>query len=113
MYYSPVMKNNKDKSKQYVIKEILDANPKQLIIKIYDLAILSCQKHDLVKTNSAIQELIYSLNFDTEETKNISVGLLKLYQFCQDQMRKKNYEVVFKILKELRDTWIEAFSKAN
>jgi flagellar secretion chaperone FliS len=112
MYYSPMIKNNNRLSK-YVENEILEANPKQLLIKIYDFAILNCQRHDMIKTNNAIQELINSLCFETEETKNISIGLLKLYQFCQDQMRKKNYDVVYKILFELRKTWIEAFQNCN
>jgi flagellar secretion chaperone FliS len=112
MYYSPMIKNNNRLSK-YVENEILEANPKQLLIKIYDFAILNCQRHDMIKTNNAIQELINSLSFETEETKSISIGLLKLYQFCQDQMRKKNYDVVYKILFELRKTWIEAFQNCN
>ncbi len=114
MYYSPTIRNNNNnRINKYVENEILEANPKQLLIKVYDFAILNCQRHDMVKTNNAIQELINGLSFDTEETKNISVGLLKLYQFCQDQMRKKNYDVTHKILAELRNTWLEAFQNAN
>jgi len=112
MYYSPMIKNN-NRVNKYIENEILEANPKQLLIKVYDFAILNCQRHDMIKTNNAIQELINSLSFETEETKNISIGLLKLYQFCQDQMRKKNYDVVYKILFELRKTWIEAFQNCN
>lgn len=113
MYYSPTIRNNNNRFNKYVENEILEANPKQLLIKVYDFAILNCQRHDMVKTNNAIQELINGLSFETEETKNISIGLLKLYQFCQDQMRKKNYDVVYKILSELRNTWLEAFQNAN
>jgi flagellar protein FliS len=113
MYYSPTLRNNNNKLNKYVENEILEANPKQLLIKVYDFAILNCQRRDMVKTNNAIQELINGLSFETEETKNISIGLLKLYQFCQDQMRKKNYDVVHKILSELRNTWLEAFQNAN
>lgn len=99
----------KNKVNQYLLKEILDATPEQIIIKIYDFAILHCIKKDLHKTNKAIQELINALRFDDEQAREISVGLFRLYQYCQDQMRQQNYEVVQKILTELRDTWIEAF----
>ena len=92
MYYSPTLRNNKNRFNKYIENDILESNPKHLLLKIYDFALLNCQRHDMLKTNNAIQELINCLSFDTEETKNISLGLLKLYQFCQDQMRKKNHE---------------------
>lgn len=93
---------------QYLVNEIRDAKPEQLIMKVYDFAILNCQKKNMVKTNEALQVLIGALNFQDEAAKEISVGLLKLYQYCQDQMRKNNSDVVYKILSELRDTWNEA-----
>lgn len=77
-------------------------------MKVYDFAIYSCQKNDMFKTNDALQVLINALNFEDEKAKEISVGLLRLYQFCQDQMRKQQYQTVYKILTELRDTWQSA-----
>ena len=61
----------------------MEASPQRLLIKIYDLAIVSCQKQDLKKTNEAIQTLINALSFDTDEVKEISLGLMRLYQFCR------------------------------
>ncbi len=83
---------------------------KELLIKVYGFAILNCQRHDLVKTNNAIQELINGLKFDGE-TRETALGLLKLYQFCQDQMRKKNYTIVERILTDLKNAWLEGFQK--
>ena len=103
--------NSKNLLKNYVLKDILESSPQRLLIKIYDLAIVSCQKQDLKKTNEAIQTLINSLKFNSDEVKDVSIGLLKLYQFCQDEMRKKNYKLVYSILSELRLSWIDAFSK--
>ena len=65
------------------------------------------------KTNKALSELINALNFENTDTKEFSLGLMSLYQFCQDQMRKGNNEIVEKILVELRDSWIDVFSKQN
>lgn len=113
MYSTASVNTNKNRLQKYVEKEIIESNPKQLLIKVYDFAILHCQRHDLIKTNNALQELINALNYETEETREISIGLLRLYQYCQDQMRKKNYEIVHKILTELRQTWAEAFQNAN
>ena len=63
----------------------------------------------LEKTNKAIMTLITGLRFDDQESIEISIGLKRLYEFCQDQMRQQNYDIVEKILMELRATWISAF----
>ncbi len=101
---------NKNKLNPYLIKEIIEATPQQLLIKIYDFAIVNCQRQNLEKTNAALQQLINALSFETEEVKDISIGFLKLYLYCQNQMRKKNYDEVIKILTELRDEWMKAFN---
>ncbi|HEX2869588.1 MAG TPA: flagellar export chaperone FliS [Ignavibacteriales bacterium] len=113
MYSTGYARPGINKVNQYLAKEILEATPQQLLIKIYDFAIVNCQRHDMVKTNNAIQELINSLSFDGPQVKEISTGLLRLYKFCQDQMRQQNYDIVQKILTELRDTWMNAFEKTN
>ena len=101
------------KMNPYLVKDILEATPQQLAIKLYELAIVSCKKHDLRKTNSALQALINGLNFENENVSEISTGLLKLYKFCQDQMRRENYSIVVRILSELKDSWIRVFSSNN
>ena len=110
--YSTKYNNNKNsKLNPYLVKEIMEASPQQLLIKIYDFAIISCQKHDLYKTNAALQQLISALRYDRDDVREVSLGFLKLYQYCQGEMRKKNYPIVLEILTELRDAWLEAFSK--
>jgi len=111
MYSSKFNNNKNSKLNPYFVKEILEASPQQLLIKIYDFAIVNCQKHDLYRTNSALQQLINALRYDREDVKEVSIGLLKLYQFCQNEMRNKNYNTVLEILTQLRNSWIEAFSK--
>ncbi len=106
-----ILSNKTNPVNNYLVKEILEADPKQIIMKIYDYAILNCQKKDLAKTTQAIQELINSLKFDDENISSISIGLLRLYQYCQDQMRKQNYNIVYRILTDLRSTWISIFNQ--
>jgi flagellar protein FliS len=108
MYNSKALPNS-NRLNQYLLKEIMEATPQQLIIKIYDVAIVSCQKKDFLKTNAAVQELIKALSFEGEEVKEISSGLLRLYLYCQEQARKNNYEIVYKILTELREAWLNVF----
>ena len=100
-----------NRANAYLTKEILEATPQKLLVKIYDYTIVHCKKGNMLKTNNGIQELINGLNFDLEEAKDITSGLLMLYQFCQDQMRKGNNDVVCEILTTLKETWISAFNK--
>lgn len=104
MYAAHAFSNN-NRMNQYVVNDILNASPAELIMKVYDFAILNCQKQNIIKTNDALQVLINALNFDHPEAKEISVGLFRIYQYLQDQMRKKNFEVVLKSLTELKESW--------
>lgn len=106
MYQAAVL--NKSKINPYLSNQILNASPEQLFIKVFDFAVVHSEKKDMIKTNNAIQELIGFLRFDDENYKDLAINLIKLYQFCQDQSRKGNFEIVTTILSELRDSWIKA-----
>jgi len=101
--------NGNSQLNPYLLKEILEATPQQLILKIYDLAIISCRKENLVKANGSIQALANALNFENKEAAKISIGLLRLYKFCQEKVRENNFNIVIKILSELREAWSKAF----
>ncbi len=106
MYQAAVL--NKSKLNPYLTNQILNASPEELFIKVFDFAVVSSEKKDLIKTNTAIQELINFLRFDDDSTKELAVNLIQLYQFCQEQARKRNFEIVTTILIELRESWIKA-----
>jgi flagellar protein FliS len=106
MYQAAVL--NKSKLNPYLVNQILNASPEQLLIKVFDFAVVHSEKKDMIKTNTAIQELINFLRFDDDRYKDLSINLLRLYQFCQDQARKDNFEIVTKILTELRESWLQA-----
>ena len=113
MYNTSAVFNASDvnsRANAYLANEILDASPEKLLLKIYDFAIAHCKNKNLEKTNKALMTLITGLRFDDEESAEISIGLKRLYEFCQDQMRQKNYDIVEKILVELRTTWVSAFN---
>ncbi|MGD8777585.1 MAG: flagellar protein FliS [Ignavibacteria bacterium] len=103
--------NPANRANVYIVKEILEADQKKLLIKIYDFAILHAKKGNIEKANNALGQLIKALNFDLEETKEIAIGLLKLYQFCQDQIRKRESDIAVRILSDLRETWLMAFKQ--
>ena len=105
MYNAKTLPVNNKRSNQYVTNGILSAKPEELIMKIYDFAIINSKKNNMLKTNEALQALINALNFDHPAAKEISVNLLNIYLYCQDQMRKQKNDDVTRILSELRDTW--------
>lgn len=113
MLNASVAKGRTKRVNEYLAKDILDASPQKLLIKVYDYAITNCRKNDVYRTNKALTELINSLNFEKSETKEFSLGLMSLYQFCQDQMRKDNSEIVENILIDLRTSWNDVFSKGS
>lgn len=93
------------RANQYVINDILSASPEQLIMKVFSFAIVNCQKKNMIKTNEALQVLIDALDFDNPAAKEICIGFYRIYRYCQEQMRKKNYDIVLKTLTELKETW--------
>lgn len=106
MYQAAVQ--NRSKLNPYLANQILNASPEQLLIKVFDFAVVHSEKKDMIKTNNAIQELIGLLRFDDESYKDLSINLIRLYQFCQEQARKSNFDIVTKILTELRESWLQA-----
>jgi len=90
----------------YKKNEIIGLTPVQLILKLYDYVIVNSKKRDLSKVNAGLTQLIAALNFDYKE---VSLGFFRLYQYCQNQARKGNFEEVENIIGELRSSWAEAF----
>jgi len=90
----------------YLTNEINEATPEKLLIKVLDFAIMHSKKGHMEKTNKAINVLLSSLRYDNEDVSNVSIGLKKLYEYCQEEMRNKNYGIVIRILSELRETWL-------
>ena len=91
---------------RYQTNSILNASPQELIMKLYDLAILSIKKGDYKKANLVLTELIGALNFEYNE---VALGFFKLYRYCQEKLYKKESEEPLNILKELRRAWAQAF----
>jgi len=79
-----------------------------LLIKVYDYTILHCKKKDLARAGKGIIELMSSLNFEYEE---ISLGLFRLYQYCQDKIRQGEFNEAVHILEGLREAWVESLKR--
>jgi flagellin-specific chaperone FliS len=90
----------------YSKEHLTNLSPVQVILKLYEYAIIGCKKDDPMLAQRAINELIIALNF---EHRDIAIGLFKLYDYCKGCIQKRNYPAALEILEELRSTWATAF----
>lgn len=93
-------------NQQYRQTQVMSADPLQLIIMTYDLAIAGCKEQNLAKVTTALTALRDALNH--EFGGQISSDLLGLYIFLADEARKGNYALTEQFLQELRQTWVNA-----
>lgn len=96
-------KMNNHQLNSYRKNQILSLNPLQLLIKVYDVAIIGCKARDMERVSKALVELISALRFEYGE---IAQDLFRLYQFCLDNIKKEDYDAPLKILSDLRETWV-------
>jgi flagellin-specific chaperone FliS len=90
---------------QYRDQQILSANPMQLLMMVYEQAIVQCEARDAQRAQRAITELIGALNFDAGE---ITVDLFRLYEYCLWEIRRQRFADAAHILRRLKSAWDEA-----
>ncbi len=90
----------------YFEQEVYSWSKEKIILKMYDLFIVSNKRGDIQKMSRVLIELMGALNFDYEET---AVRLYRLYEYCQRCIFQRKYEEALKIIQGLRDAWAEAF----
>ena len=95
---------------RYREDEINSLSPIELTIKVLEVGISACAKRDRDRASRALVELIASLNFEHSE---IAGGLYQLYDYCLRCVGKNNFEMPETILKELRDTWVQALAQKD
>lgn len=91
----------------YLEQEVLTWSKEKLILKMYDLFLLSNKKQDVNKMSRILVELMGALNFEYEET---ATRLYRLYEYCQRCIFQKKYDEAYKIISELRASWAKAFN---
>ena len=89
----------------YKAQEIATARAEKLILVLYDYAIKACHLRNQEQASRALAQLIDSLNFEAQE---VATGLFKLYVYLIETVKKEQFEVALRILKELRETWNSA-----
>lgn len=106
---SRVYGGGKDKGKipAYLEQEVLSWSKEKIILKMYDLFLVSCKRQDVTKMSKVLVELMGSLNFDYEDT---ATRLYRLYEYCQRCIFQKKFDEAYNIISELRNSWAKAFN---
>ncbi|MBX3043554.1 MAG: flagellar protein FliS [Candidatus Kapabacteria bacterium] len=104
---SKVYGGEKGKVPAYLEQEVLSWSKEKIILKMYDLFLVSARKQDSSKMNRVLVELMSSLNFEYEE---VATRLYRLYEYCQRCVMQKKFDEAYTIIKELRVSWATAFN---
>jgi flagellin-specific chaperone FliS len=89
-------------SQEYRQQDVMYASPVHLVVMAYDVAINACEQKDFERAIRAVSVLRDALNFDYAE---VAVGLFRVYQWCLDCIRREDYPMAMKTLRELREAW--------
>jgi flagellin-specific chaperone FliS len=94
-------------TKKYHQEQNVNLSPVQVILKLYDLVILSCKKNDKKMAIRALNALIVALNF---EQQDMSTQFYRLYDYSKRCVFAGNYHQAELIISELRGAWAQAFN---
>jgi len=86
-------------------EELDRLSPARLLLKLYDVAIASCDRKEREPLISTLTELIAALSFDHRE---VSMPLFSIYDHCIRQGKAGNFGVVRAVLIQLRDAWCQS-----
>ena len=86
-------------------EELEGLTPARLLLKLYDVAIMSCDLQERERLVCALTELTAALSFDHRE---ISMPLFRIYDHCIRQGRAGHFGAVRAVLVQLRDAWSQS-----
>lgn len=93
-------------SPSYIEQEVMEWSPEKIILKTYDLFLVSVGKRDVNKMNKSLAALMESINFDMGEEAG---RLFRLYEYAQRLVIQRRYEEAAECIRGLRQSWNEAF----
>ncbi len=89
----------------YKTQQIMAASPLDLVILSYDAAIAGCASGDTTRVLQASTSLRTALDF--EAAPELSPRLYAIYEFCEECVRKQDFDTAAGLLQELRGAWLE------
>lgn len=105
--YGMTKKGSTGQVNGYLEQEVYQWSPEKLILKTYDLFIVACKREESEKMTNILRSLMAALDFEYSEQ---STRLFRMYEYCQECVRKRKYDEALTIIKELRATWAQAFN---
>lgn len=90
---------------EYRAQQVLGASPIQLVLMLYDIAIVGCHARNAPRARGALTELIGALNFDAGD---VAVGLFRLYEYCLWEIGRGGHDAAAGVLRSLKRAWEEA-----
>ena len=91
----------------YMEQEVQQWSAEKIILKMYDLFIVAARQRDIAKMNRVLTSLITALDF---EYKDQATRLFRMYEYCQGCIMAKRYDEALGIIRDLRETWADAFN---
>jgi len=123
------MGDSHEPAKAYLRNKILNASPMERVILLYEGAIAACARardlfgekrraqmcDALVRAQNMIRELRNALDMSRGE---IAFGLYRLYSYMTQRLieanvqhKREHIDEVMRMLRELKQTWLEAMAK--
>lgn len=100
--------NNWRQLNSYRNQSVVGLTPAELLLKTYDVILVALTARDGDRACRGVAELIDNLDFRYQEAAG---GLFRLYRYCMEEIKKGNFDVPSNLLRELRQTWAEAFDR--
>ncbi len=89
----------------YRNNSVVGLTPAELVLRLYDIGLSALATGDGQRASRAVAQLIECLDFRHHD---VAFGLFRLYRYCMDEIKRGEYDVPTRILRELRDTWAKA-----
>ncbi len=89
----------------YRSQSVVGLAPAELLLKTYDLILSALRARDEERACRGLAQLIDSLDFRYHD---VATGLLRLYHYCMEEIKRGNSEAAVVVLRDLRDTWADA-----
>jgi flagellin-specific chaperone FliS len=93
---------------RYRRQQLESMSPEQLVLVVYERAIVACRRQDRRRLRRALEQLILALDFEQGE---IADRLLLLYDWVLRLGREGRFAEAEKVLGQLRAMWEEALQK--
>ena len=90
------------KNNPYLVQKVMTASPEQLVVYVFDAALIACARRNKSKSIEAVQALISSIRFDHQD---IATTFFNTYGSIINYIKKDDFPTAEKLLSEIKKTW--------